>query len=69
MGATRTVQVYLTDEQYEYVRQYGDKCGKSMAKTILHFAGLDARMVADRNTVIIKGIQFSDKPFEESLEY
>ena len=69
MAATKTVQVYLTDAQFEYVRQYGQKTGKSMAKVLLYFAGLETRMSADTNPLIIGGIQFSDKPFDDTLEY
>lgn len=55
----RAVQVYLTDEEYEFIREQADKHHTSMAGYILNLARIDKDMIIKEE---FYGIRFDDTP-------
>ena len=70
----RSIQVYLNDTEYEYLKQRAAQEHRSMAQTLLLMAALQDEIIRDAQTQhkvpgTIKGISFSDTPIEDYREH
>lgn len=74
MAKKRVIQIYLDDEEYEYLQQRALQEHRSMAQTLLHMADFQQsrKQQAVENKelpVKLKGINFSDTPLEDYKTY
>jgi len=74
MAKKRVIQIYLDDEEYEYLQQRAMQEHRSMAQTLLHMADFQRsrKQQAVENKelpVKLKGINFSDTPLEDYKTY
>jgi hypothetical protein len=66
------IQVYLSDDEYEFLKRGSQLLNKSLAQTLLYMADFKQRMIeeADENAPIkIKGLEIPPNPFEDCEEY
>jgi hypothetical protein len=65
------IQLYLDDDEYEFLLRASKVLRRTYAQTIMYFADFKQRMIeeaeetAESGKVIIKGMEIPDNPFDD----